>query len=45
MDECPMTFEVLLGDACRMGQDLLTMLTAYTPMRFQIRTILSSFQV
>lgn len=44
MDECPMTFEVLLGDACRMGQDLLTMLTAYTPMRFQIRTILSSFQ-
>eukprot|EP00042_Codosiga_hollandica_P046298 m.485440 g.485440 ORF g.485440 m.485440 type:complete len:748 (+) comp57207_c0_seq6:326-2569(+) len=43
--ECLMSFEVLLGDVCPLGQELLGMLTSYSPMRTQIRQMLSESEV
>ena len=42
---CEMTLEILVGDVCRLGQDLLNTLTSFTPMRTQLRGLLSAMQM
>jgi hypothetical protein len=44
MDQCPLPFEVLLGNACKLGQEVLSMITLFTPLRSQLRLLLSSYQ-